>query len=150
MRCLLAGEVESCGSLKSEIRHVLHENELLRTQLHLVRENAGLRIGSLLATIISWFEEKEKGGGNSESLLLLVALHQVIISDNSTADIFGDYRTTIQYNTIQSNLFQLSYISIIIIIHCIFLNEKSKRICRKLNKLLETHPELHIFNLHKS
>ena len=25
--------------------------------------------------------------------------------------------------------------SIIIIIHCIFLNEKSKRICRKLNKL---------------
>ena len=95
MRCLLAGEVESCGSLKSEIRHVLHENELLRTQLHLVRENAGLRIGSLLATIISWFEEKEKGGGNSESLLLLVALHQVIISDNYTADIFGDYRTTV-------------------------------------------------------
>ena len=38
--------------------------------------------------------------------------------------------------------------SIIIIIHCIFLNEKSKRICRKLNKLIRdipgmTHNQLH-------
>ena len=49
---------------------------------------------------------------------------------------------TIQYNTIQSNLFQLSYMSIIIIIHCIFLNEKSKRICRKLNKLIRDIPRI--------
>ena len=43
-------------------------------------------------------------------------------------------------NTIQSNLFQLSYMSIIIIIHCIFLNEKLKRICRRLNKLIRDIP----------
>ena len=49
---------------------------------------------------------------------------------------------TIQYNTIQSNLFQLSHMSIIIIIHCIFLNEKSKRICRKLNKLIRDIPRI--------
>ena len=49
---------------------------------------------------------------------------------------------TIQYNTIQSNLFQLSYMSIIIIIHCIFLNEHSKRICRKLNKLIRDIPRI--------
>ena len=48
----------------------------------------------------------------------------------------------IQYNTIQSNLFQLSYMSIIIIIHCILLNEKSKRICRKLNKLIRDIPRI--------
>ena len=48
----------------------------------------------------------------------------------------------LQYNTIQSNLFQLSYMSIIIIIHCIFLNEKSKRICRKLNKLIRDIPRI--------
>ena len=51
------------------------------------------------------------------------------------------------YNTIQSNLFQLSYMSIIIIIHCIFLNEKSKRICRKLNKLIRDIPRtLRVYN----
>ena len=50
--------------------------------------------------------------------------------------------STIQYNTIQSNLFQLSHMSIIIIIHCIFLNEKSKRICRKLNKLIRDIPRI--------
>ena len=29
---------------------------------------------------------------------------------------------------------------LVIIIHCIFLNEKSKRICRKLNKLIRDIP----------
>ena len=48
----------------------------------------------------------------------------------------------ITINTIQSNLFQLSYMSIIIIIHCIFLNEKSKRICRNLNKLIRDIPRI--------
>ena len=44
------------------------------------------------------------------------------------------------YNTIQSNLFQLSYMSIIIIIPFFFINETSKRICRKLNKLIRDIP----------
>ena len=54
---------------------------------------------------------------------------------------------SIQFNSIQFNYIQFNsikfistfihhYMSIIIIIHCIFLNEKSKRICRKLNKLI--------------
>ena len=66
---------------------------------------------------------------------LYVALLQVSFS-------IGCSLYTIQYNTIQSNLFQLSYMSIIIIIHCIFLNEKSKRICRKLNKLIRDIPRI--------
>ena len=70
VRCCRAEEdAQSNETLKSEIRHVLHENELLRAQLHLVRENAGLRIGSLLATIISWFEERDKPGNGSSKFL---------------------------------------------------------------------------------
>ena len=44
---------------------------------------------------------------------------------------------SIQFNSIKFiSTFIHHYMSIIIIIHCIFLNEKSKRICRKLNKLI--------------
>ena len=51
---------------------------------------------------------------------------------------------SIQFNSINSikfiSTFIHHYMSIIIIIHCIFVNEKSKRICRKLNKLIRDIP----------
>ena len=48
---------------------------------------------------------------------------------------------SIQFNSIKFiSTFIHHYMSIIIIIHCIFLNEKSKRICRKLNKLIRDIP----------
>ena len=48
---------------------------------------------------------------------------------------------SIQFNSIKFiSTFIHHYMSIIIIIHCIFLNEKSKRICRKLNKLITDIP----------
>ena len=47
----------------------------------------------------------------------------------------------IQFNSIKFiSTFIHHYMSIIIIIHCIFLNEKSKWICRKLNKLIRDIP----------
>ena len=49
-------------------------------------------------------------------------------------------KNTIQYN--QINLFQLSYMSINIIIRCLFLIEKSKRIRRKLNKPIRDIPRI--------
>ena len=48
---------------------------------------------------------------------------------------------SIQFNSIKFiSTFIHHYMSIIIIIHCIFLNEKSKWICRKLNKLIRDIP----------
>ena len=50
----------------------------------------------------------------------------------------------IQFNSIKFiSTFIHHYMSIIIIIHCIFLNEKSKWICRKLNKLIRDIPGKH-------
>ncbi|KAK2193814.1 hypothetical protein NP493_5g10013 [Ridgeia piscesae] len=82
----LEEDAQSNETLKSEIRHVLHENELLRAQLHLVRENAGLRIGSLLATIISWFEERDKPGNGSreENLRMYLRKHNLEIGGDAT------------------------------------------------------------------
>ena len=48
---------------------------------------------------------------------------------------------SIQFNSIKFiSTFIHHYMSIIIIIHCIFKNEKSKWICRKLNKLIRDIP----------
>ena len=50
-------------------------------------------------------------------------------------------RVQIQFNSIKFiSTFIHHYMSIIIIIHCMFYNEKSKRICRKLNKLIRDIP----------
>ena len=65
---------------------------------------------------------------------------EIISSSNASGACEISGYNTVQYNTIQSNLFQLSYMSIIIIIYFIFLNEKSKRTCRKVNKLIRDIP----------
>ena len=53
----------------------------------------------------------------------------------------GQGFNSIQFNSIKFiSTFIHHYMSIIIIIHCIFLNEKSKKICRKLNKLIRDIP----------
>ena len=50
-------------------------------------------------------------------------------------------QSSIHFNSIKFiSTFIHHHMSIIIIIHCIFLNEKSKRICRKLNKLIRDIP----------
>ena len=68
-------------------------------------------------------------------------LHSLMECFSHACKDFGLPFNSIQFNSIKFiSTFIHHYMSIIIIIHCIFLNEKSKWICRKLNKLIRDIP----------
>ena len=72
--------------------------------------------------------------GNVAILVLFVSMSGIVILGEFSICFM---KFSIQFNSIKYMLtFIHHYMSIIIIIHCIFLIEKSKRICRKLNKLI--------------
>ena len=56
--------MELVDAIRKENNRLQAENHVLRKQLYLLKMNSGLRIASLVSTLIGWLDEK---GGSSES-----------------------------------------------------------------------------------